>query len=156
MMEQVPVTQEESKPEPKPEAPKDPGPIGTNNKGDGPGDQFGLGNGGGGGGFLGGSGGHGGGSGSRFGWYAGQVQSTISKALEENPKTRKAKVAIKVRIWPDSTGRITRASLASSTGDPALDDAIKNQVLTGLTLQEPPPKDMPLPIVMRITARRPN
>jgi hypothetical protein len=53
-------------------------------------------------------------------------------------------------------GRIARAELAGSTGDPAVDAAIKNQVLTGLQLQEAPPSGMPLPIVMRITERRPN
>lgn len=154
MMDQVPVSQPESKPEPKPEAPKAPGPIGTGIKGNGPPDGFGLGYGAGNG-LIGGGSGRGVG-GSRFGWYAGEVQTAIQQALQQNPKTRDAKGVITVRIWPDRMGRITRASLANSTGDPALDDAIKNQVLTGLTLQEPPPKDMPLPIVMRITAKRPN
>jgi len=46
--------------------------------------------------------------------------------------------------------------LSGSTGEPALDAALKNQVLNGLQLQEPPPSDMPLPIVMRLTARRPQ
>ena len=52
--------------------------------------------------------------------------------------------------------RVTRASLVSSTGDPAVDAAIKADVLTGLQLDAPPPEGMPLPIVMRLTARRPN
>ena len=32
---------------------------------------------------------------------------------------------------------------------------IRNEVLIGLTLKEPPPADMPMPIVARLTARRP-
>ena len=34
--------------------------------------------------------------------------------------------------------------------------AIKDEVLAGLQLREPPPEDMPVPIVMRLNARRPN
>ena len=91
-------------------------------------------------------------------WYAygGQVQTRIADALRNNPRTRNAKLGIDVRIWPDLNGRITRAQLVSSTGDTAVDTAIKNDVLTGLQLNEPPPQGMPMPIVLRVTARRPN
>lgn len=88
--------------------------------------------------------------------YAGQVQTRIADALRNNRRTRNANVRLEVRVWPDSTGRITRAQLATSTGDSALDSVIKNEVLTGLQLQEPPPQGMPMPIVLRVTARRPN
>lgn len=149
------IAAEEAKPDPKPEpakVPDEPAPLGTGLKGDGPG-MSGLGSGSGiGGGTLGGSGG--GKGGSRFGWYAGQVQSKIAEALRKHPKTKSAGMRVEVRIWPDTTGRITRAQLASSTGDTALDDAIKNGVLAGLQLQEPPPAGMKLPIVLRLTAQR--
>jgi protein TonB len=147
------VTKPVEKPAPA-KAPEDPAPLGTNLKGDGAG-LSGLGSGSGlGGGTL-GNGGAGKG-GSRFGWYAGQVQSKISEALRSNPKTKNANLRIEVRIWPDATGRITRAQLVGSTGDAALDGTIQNGVLTGLQLQEPPPAGMRLPIVLRLTARRPN
>jgi protein TonB len=62
-------------------------------------------------------------------------------------------MSLQVRVWPDSGGRITRAQLVGSSGNPAVDQAIKNQVLTGLQLQAPP-ADMPVPIVLRLTARK--
>ena len=93
---------------------------------------------------------------ARWNAYAGQVQTRIADALRNNPRTRKANVRVEVRIWADNAGRITRAQTASSTGDPAVDAAIKNEVLTGLQLHEPPPAGMPMPIVLRVTARRPN
>jgi periplasmic protein TonB len=37
-----------------------------------------------------------------------------------------------------------------------MDEAIKTEVLTGLQLQQPPPPDMPMPMLLRLTARRPN
>jgi periplasmic protein TonB len=131
------------------------GPLGMNAKGEGAGDSFGLVGRPGGNGLL-GDGDGGGGGGTRWGWYAGEVQATIEKALRDNPRTRAAAMRVEVKIWPDKIGRITRVELDGSTGEPALDAALKNEVLNGLQLQEPPPSDMPLPIVMRLTARRPQ
>lgn len=88
--------------------------------------------------------------------YAGQVKSRIQQALESNPRTRKAGMTLEIRVWPDETGRITRAKLANSTGDPSLDALIRDEILTGLQISQPPPEGMPTPVIMRITARRPN
>ena len=63
---------------------------------------------------------------------------------------------ITVRVWPDSNGRITRAQLVGTTGDPSTDQAIKNSILTGLQLPQAPPADMPTPIVLRINGRKPS
>ena len=94
---------------------------------------------------------------TKWGWYASQVQTRIGDAMRKNPRTRKASARIEVRIWADAaTGRVTRAALVSSTGDTAMDAAIRDEVLTGLQLDQPPPEGMPMPIVMRVTARRPN
>lgn len=88
--------------------------------------------------------------------YAGQVKTRIQQALESNPRTRKAGMTIEIRVWPDASGRITRAKLANSTGDTALDALIRDEILTGLQISQPPPEGMPAPIIMRISARRPN
>jgi len=147
MIEQEPVEQEEAKPEPA-QTPDEPGPIGTALTGNGPGDGFGLSGGSGLGGIGGGSGG-GKKGGSRFGWYAGKVQTSVADALRRNGKTQKASMNVSAKIWVDSNGRVTRAT--GSSGEIALGD-----VLTGLQFSEPPPADMPMPINLRITAKRPN
>jgi TonB family protein len=110
----------------------------------------GLGGSGNGGGF---GGPRGGGNGSKWGWYAGQVQSSVAAALKRNNKTRTASMKIQVRIWPNAAGRVTRAQLDGTTGDHALDEALQ-EILNGLQLQEPPPAGMPSPIVLRLTAAR--
>ena len=138
----------DEKPKDVPEKPPDEPPIGTGIKGDGAGDGFGL---------TGSTGnGFGGGGGSQFDWYAGQVQRRIADALRNNRATREATLNVKVRVWTDQSGRVTRAELVGSSGDGSLDDAIKNQVLTGLQVSEGPPEGMPMPILLRITARRPR
>ncbi len=147
MVEQEVVPDDEPPPEaPAPEAP--PAGIDSGATGKGPA----IAGGGGGGNRIGGSGRKGGGS--KWGYYAAKVQTTIKDALGGNPSTRKAAFSMQVRVWADSTGRITRAVLVGSSGNPAVDQAIRNQVLIGLQLPEPPPVGMPMPITMRISARK--
>jgi TonB family protein len=145
MIDQTPMDKPEEKPD---DAPKDPAPaITTNVTGTGS-DAFGLAAGGG----KGGTGG-GGGARSRFGWYAGQVQRAVQEALSRNHILAQAEFTNRIKIWEDATGRVTRIRLELSTGSAAVDQAI-NEALEGLQLQEPPPGDMPMPILMRIVARR--
>jgi TonB family protein len=134
--------------QPKEAPPKDEPPLGTGIKGPG-GDNFGLGD-------KPGNGRLGAGDGSKWGWYASQVQSRIQQALQQNRKTRTASMNINVRVWADPNGRISRAQLASSTGDPSLDNVLREEVLTGLQLPEPPPTGMPAPITLHVTAKRPH
>lgn len=95
------------------------------------------------------------GSASKYGWYAAKVQSAIRQALSGNPSTRSATLSLQVKIWADTDGRITRAQLVGSSGNRSVDQSIKSQVLTGLQLPQAPPADMPMPINLRITARKP-
>jgi outer membrane biosynthesis protein TonB len=151
MIEQQPVQDEKKVQAPK-EKPDAPAPLGTTIVGPGGGNSGLVGG-------LGGEGGYGpggGGGGTKYGWYASEVQSRIAEALRDNPSTRRATMKLTVRIWPDASGRIAKVHLSGSTGDPGLDATIRDNILTGMQLAEPPPSDMPLPIVMRITAQRPQ
>jgi len=92
----------------------------------------------------------------RWSVCAGQAKSLVAQALESHPKTRKTSLDIVVSIWLDHTGRITKARVDDSRADRALVAAICDEILPGLQISMPPPQDMPMPIRMRITARRPN
>lgn len=135
-------------------SPDEPPQLGTNIKGDGPPDGFGLGSKGNGGGN--GAGRIGGSARARWTAYARQARSRIVEALRANRKTRQASLDIRIQVWPDDSGRISRARLVSSTGDPSLDAALRGEVLTGLRLHAPPPPEMPRPVTFKLTARRPN
>lgn len=154
MIEQEPVAADELPPDDSPAAPDEPAvDLGTGLVGDGP-NSFGL---------TAGGGNRGGGTrqigaragGSRWGWYASRVQNSITQALANHSATRNAALSIQVRIWADRNGRVTRAELTNTSGDRTLDEIIRNQILTGLVLTDPPPDDMPMPINLRITARKP-
>jgi hypothetical protein len=99
------------------------------------------------------------GSGRRAGKYdnyARGLQNTISAALKQNRVTQKAKMIITVKLWADQSGKVTKAALTKTSGDRSLDNVISQDVLTGMQLNEPPPADMPMPIVLQIRATRPN
>jgi protein TonB len=146
-----PVVKPEEKEPPK-EKPDAPAPLGTSITGPGGGPDLGLGSG------LGGGGGNGtgGGGGSQFGWYANGVSQRVQQAILGNPRTRRSTMSLTVRIWPDSTGRVVKVRVSGDTADPAQKAALENEVLNGLDLGQPPPADMPLPIVMKINAERPH
>lgn len=148
MVEQTPVPEEKPKEMMKEEMKKDdeppPGPLSMDAKGEGPGDLFGLGGKPGGRGLLGGGGG-------RYVPYASMVQAQIAEVLRQHPKLKYAAYRIPIDVWPDSTGRISRAEIGS-TGDREVDAAMR-QALVGLRLREPPPKDMPMPINIRLTGK---
>jgi outer membrane biosynthesis protein TonB len=124
-----------------------PGPLALDAKATAPSDLFNLGS------KVGGSpyGGRGGG-GSRWGWYDAMATSQIKAALDANEKVNKSKVRSVIRIWINrQSGRIERVELETSSGSAEVDAAIRNEVLGRVTLREPPPTDMPMPMVTRVT-----
>lgn len=150
MIEQPKMETPEEKPlveQPKTDAPAK-GPLGLDTDAVGAGDAFNLAGNAGGNGLLGG--------GSRWGWYAGLVQEQIQAALQANPKARRSRFSVEMKIWLDDAGRITRVHLVGTTGDAALDRALADETLIGVRLREPPPKDMPMPIVLRGLGLRPS
>ena len=99
--------------------------------------------------------GGGGGTGSAWGRYQGVMSSRIQAALSRNNITKTAEGSVIIQIWLDATGRITKASLNGSIGDPAVDAAISEAVV-GLDLNElPPDPPKPMPVKMRLTLRKP-
>ncbi|HVQ67642.1 MAG TPA: energy transducer TonB [Bradyrhizobium sp.] len=162
MIEQPKMAEPEFKEEKSVDKPKDepvkdakndepPGPLSLDAKAVGPGDLFNLGS------KVGGNPyGGGGGGGSRWGWYSTIVTDQATAAIRANPRTRNMATQIQVRLWADATGRVTRVTISPSTGDAELDAIIRDEVLGRLTLREPPPRDMPMPVVTRVTARRPS
>ncbi|HUM12988.1 MAG TPA: TonB family protein [Myxococcaceae bacterium] len=145
--------------EPRPASPPA-GPLALATEGEGPGDAFNLaGNPGGrgllsGGGLGDGSGGLGGGGGNPFGWYYAQVADELGDALRRDRRITSASLRVELRLWTDPSGRVSKVQLLRSTGDAAVDQAI--QSIVGLRLRQPPPPGSPMPMVLRVTARRPT
>jgi TonB family protein len=139
------------------------GPLALAAEGEGPGDAFNLvGNPGGKGLLSGGGLGDGTGTGlggdddpnRRFGWYYGRIAAEVEEVFRRQKALKVASARVELRIWADATGRIEKVQLIRSTGQPELDQAIQSVV--GLSLRDPPPADIPMPMIARFTARRPQ
>jgi protein TonB len=137
----------DKKPDPAPKKPQQPpaSPL-TAEAGTGA-NPYGLARGDGSGNVIGG----GGGGGLAYQSYGRTVSTDVQAALRRDDKLRFAKFAAELRIWLDEAGRVTRVQLASSSGDAAVDAAV-TRALSGLSMHEPPPKDMPQPIRLRTKA----
>jgi TonB family protein len=83
--------------------------------------------------------------------YGRIVSGDVQAALRHDDALRFARFSAELRIWLDANGKVTRVQLAASSGDPAVDRAVERS-LSGLTMAEPPPKDMPQPIRLRTRA----
>jgi periplasmic protein TonB len=87
--------------------------------------------------------------------YAGQAASRIADAMRRHNKLKHSTMSITAKVWIDGTGRITRAT-TQSTGDAALDAALRDDVLNGMQLSGPPPEGMKMPVNLKLSARRPG
>jgi outer membrane biosynthesis protein TonB len=138
------------------------GQLALASEGEGPGDAFNLAGNPGGRGLLSGGGlgdgtGIGGGSGDaagRYAWYYARMQPDIEAVLRRSKKLAATSTVAELRIWWDGSGRITRVQPVGSSAHPAIADEFK--ALVGLQLRQPPPADVPMPVIMRIKALRPN
>jgi protein TonB len=82
----------------------------------------------------------------RWGAYTVAAQLSVRLALISGSDTlRGAHFHVDAALWVDSKGHVTRAVLTKPSGDAAVDAALRDQVLPGVTLPEPP-RDMPMPI----------
>jgi hypothetical protein len=93
--------------------------------------------------------------GSALSYFEGVVSAQIRTALQNNPVTRKASAGLQVYLWVDAGGTVTQVQLAKSSGDPTVDNAITNQVLLNMHLNQPPPAGTPMPIDMSLTGEQP-
>jgi periplasmic protein TonB len=146
MMDAEPIKEPDARPK---EA--DPPPLGLDAKGEGPGDSFGLAGRPGGSGLL---GGNGNGEGSKFARFNSILNSAVEKALQNNSKTRSFRGIVSAMLWLDANGQVTRVELIKASGDRDIDAATKDEVLARIRV-EPPPKDMPMPVVVNLRFRAP-
>jgi protein TonB len=140
------------------------GPLALAAEGEGRGDAFNLAGNPGGRGLLSGGGlgdgsgdgnaqlGSGGGTGNRYAWYYARVASDLEDAFRKKGKLMSASTRVELRVWTEPNGRISRVQLVRSTGDRDWDEAI--QSIVGSRVMEPPSQDIPMPMILRLTARR--
>ena len=93
---------------------------------------------------------------NKFGWYTQIVKAEISKKiqkhLDHNEEIPRGKFQTVLRISVDSTGAVVQCQIIDSSGNPEMDETIK-QSLGYIRLSEPPPKGMPQTMIIRVTSQ---
>lgn len=85
--------------------------------------------------------------------YASRLQRHLQEELNRNRKLRESDYRVTLRVWLRKDGSVEKAELAQSTGNPTLDQLLRETLLQVSAMREAPPDNMPQPIRIRVTAR---
>lgn len=92
-----------------------------------------------------------------WGRYDALLNEAVSGAFQQalaRDKTLKGKnYKVMVKVWIDSSGKVTRSALVDSTGDARADEVLKEALNTMRALRDVPPAEMPQPVKIRVTSR---
>ena len=109
-----------------------------------------------------GSGMSGSGGGGTFGnaTYSNYLANSLQDAVERDSKVQAAgggsRFAVRVNVWLDPSGRITKVTIGESTGDAKLDEAIVNALQTLGRLDEAPPPALHYPARLNLQGHQPG
>lgn len=91
--------------------------------------------------------------GDRFGWYAGLLQRDILDHLSDVERLRSRGYDVNVRLWLDTSGAVRNIEMVSGSGDPEIDRLISQTLTSIASVEEPPPADLPQPVLLRVRSR---
>jgi len=139
---------EVDQPRPDPNPSNEPPPseqLGLDAEGSAGGDAFGL---------LGNKGGRDllGSGGSAAAWYGGVIKDALLELLGNDKMARSGQYSVDVKIWVREDGTVERWRIVHSSGNPEKDRAIENALSHLTRIPQPPPAEVPQPIVMRIVS----
>lgn len=98
----------------------------------------------------------GGGGGNAAIWYGQKLGSELGEALRSllSDRINARGFTATAALWVAADGRVSRAELASSSGDPEVDSALRAALAAlDLRLPQAPPSNMPQPVKIRVRAR---
>jgi TonB family protein len=92
----------------------------------------------------------------RYAWYTRIIQEELRKKInqhmDENGGIPDGELKAIVKIQLDDSGNIVRFTLSTSSGNSKMDAAVRD-VLAMAQVSEPPPRDMPRTIKLKIAAK---
>jgi TonB family protein len=80
------------------------------------------------------------------------MQDQIGRRLDEDEKLDSSRFRATVRIWLTENGQVEKVELARTTGDETIDDLIEQALSSMPKMPQPPPREMPQPVIVRIGA----
>ena len=85
-----------------------------------------------------------------------QLQGAVERDKQVQASGGGARFNVNLNIWMDPAGRITKVTIAQSTGDSKLDDAVVGAVESLGKVDEPPPPRAAYPVLVKLHGRSPG
>jgi periplasmic protein TonB len=82
-------------------------------------------------------------------WYGGLSVARGEAALQKQRRLAGQKFQVVVELWLNADGSVDHVNVVRSTGKPEIDEVIDETLTAMAKLPQPPPKDMPMPVVLR-------
>ncbi|HEY9146233.1 MAG TPA: energy transducer TonB [Thiobacillus sp.] len=95
----------------------------------------------------------GGGAGDeRRSWYSNMISRQLEDELRRAKALQGKDYKVVAQIWFNPAGAVSRVQLDKGTGDSALDEALRQEILR-VSLRDPLPDDIPQPVRLRVVSR---
>ncbi|QDE40011.1 energy transducer TonB [Luteibacter pinisoli] len=99
--------------------------------------------------------GAGGGNGTGTGSYDQYLGYAIQQAVQRNDKVNRLSFEVRADVWLDADGRLVRADIAQSSGNPQTDEALIEALRAMPRIDVAPPSSLHFPLRVSIRGKRP-
>ncbi|UPG92953.1 energy transducer TonB family protein [Luteibacter aegosomatissinici] len=99
--------------------------------------------------------GSGGGNGTGTGSYDQYLGYAIQQAIQRNDKVNRLSFDVHADVWLDADGRLVRAELSQSSGNPQTDEALIEALRAMPRIDVAPPSSLHFPLRVSIRGKRP-
>ena len=88
----------------------------------------------------------------RRSWYSNMISRQLEDELRRAKRLQGKDYRVVAQIWFNPSGGVSRVQLDQGTGDSALDEALRQEILQ-TSLRDPLPDDIPQPVRLRVVSR---
>lgn len=88
----------------------------------------------------------------RRSWYSNMISRQLEDELRRAKALQGKDYKVVAQIWFSASGSVSRVQLDQGTGDSALDEALRQEILQA-SLRDPLPADIPQPVRLRVVSR---
>ena len=88
-----------------------------------------------------------------FAWYTNRISDAIKDKLAAAPCTKSAKGSLTVHVTMEADGRVKQIKLATTTGNPKVDECIDSALTSVTRIGDPVPPGMPAQVNLKIVSR---
>jgi hypothetical protein len=85
--------------------------------------------------------------------FASRLATELEADLRAVPGLRTADYEVRMRVWVDGAGRISKCEVLDTTGQPQIDSSLQHVMNRTTACAGPPPTDFPNPIVLLVRSR---